>query len=193
MRHTDPVDRWRLAVAILSLVIFIALIAAFSGSKPMPINGDTLGREATESLEDYLGRARQSVDKQVQDNPQLMGYGLVSFTTPLDAQAAGEALAELPRVNAIQLQQRPVIALPEPTVGMSRGKTFAQQLELKNLKHSEIYGAVVWAQYEDMEKLTKNKAVLAVEVLPPDAAWLRFSVKPGGAVNQKYTEQQPTK
>ena len=63
MRHTDPVDRWRLAVAILSLVIFIALIAAFSGSKPMPINGDILGREATESLEDYLGRARQSVDK----------------------------------------------------------------------------------------------------------------------------------
>lgn len=197
MNPNDLVDRWRIAVAFVSLVALVALFIGFSGrdliSKPMPINGDVLGIERSESTQDYVVRAQRSLQQQLDDDPQALGYALVSFSSPLTAYEAGQLLENQQRVNALMISGKPVLALPEPIAGVNRGETFAQQLDMHNLPDTKIHAAVVRGRYVDVEKLVAKDAVLAVEVLPPDAVWLQFSVRSGGGGDRKYTAPQPAR
>lgn len=197
MNPNDLVDRWRIAVAIGSLVVLVALVIGFSGrdliSKPTPINGDVLGAESAESTQDYVLRAQHSLQQQLDDDPQALGYALVTFNSPLTAQEAGQLLEKQQRVNALMVSEKPVLALPEPIAGVTRGETFTQQLDMHNLPDAKIQAVVVRGRYVDVEKLVANDAVLAVEVLPPDAVWLQFSVRSGGGADRKYTAPLPAK
>ena len=197
MNPNDLVDRWRIAVAIVSLVALVALVIGFSGrdliSKTTPINGDVLGQETAESTKDYVARAQRSLQQQLDDDPHALGYALVSFRSPLSTEAAGQLLEHQRRGNALMVSGKPVLALPEPIAGATRGETFTQQLDLHNLPNAEISGAVLRGRYEDVEKLAAKDAVLAVEVLPPDAVWLQFSVRSGGGADRKYTAPPPAK
>lgn len=156
----------RVVVAGLSTAALIALVLALGQSdrvsKPMNINGDSLGMD-NETPEDYQARARISLEEA--DEPS---FALITFTEPLNAGEASILLKPLPRVNA-RLTETAAIPLPEPIKGKSRADV---------LGNEPIPGVIVYASGDLLRTVAKDKRVFAIEVLPPDAAWGRFGIRP---------------
>lgn len=145
-------------------------------AKPMLINGDSLGQETSESFDTYVNRAAQSIDMARADG-DYVGYGLVTFTQPQSAQSVGTVVENITRVNAIQVAGSPVVGIPEP-VKSTRGDYIAHQLKIHDLPINEITGVVAYDRVSVLAMLIDAPEVAAVEVLPSDAAWNRFSVRP---------------
>ncbi|MDO5098846.1 MAG: hypothetical protein Q4D85_08805 [Corynebacterium sp.] len=176
----DTIDRWRVAIAGFSCVVLLAAVAVLSGSdrvaKPMRINGDSLGQETSESFDEYVRRATESIAS-AQSNGDYIGYALVTFRPAQSAQVAGAVVGNIARVNAIQIPDNPVVGIPEP-VHTSRADQIVQQLHIHNLPADKITGVVVRDRISALARLSHDPAVAAVEILPPDAAWNQFSVRP---------------
>ncbi|MCK7636667.1 hypothetical protein [Corynebacterium pygosceleis] len=183
------VDRVRTGVAVVSVAALVGAVAWLSTSdrvaKPMPVNGDVLGRDHGESLDDYRERAAASL---VSAPAGDAGFALVTFRDPQPAAAAAEVLeqADIGRVSALVLEGAVPVALPEPTGDEGRAEVFDRTLTrignslgtADGLFDPRLRGVVVWDDGTALRGLGTVPEVLAVEVLPPDAAWGRIGVQP---------------
>ncbi|GAB2504117.1 hypothetical protein CATRI_08605 [Corynebacterium atrinae] len=171
------------AVAIIALVG--ALIFAFfddATSKPLAPNGDIVGKEASEPYSVYAARAADSVAEA--HDP---AYALVTFTHPLTPEEAQTALGSVGRVNAMVIASASPFPLPEPVDGASRASVFhtelgriAQMLSgVGQVPVPERFDAVVVYDSGDaLREVASHANIATVEVLPADASWGRFGVRP---------------
>lgn len=176
----------RRIVAVLAAVAFAGfLVLAFlddATSRPVAPNGDMLGTEAGESFEDYSARAAESLAAATDP-----AYALITFAEPLTPAEAAEVLEPLDRVNALVVALAPPFALPEPVDGETRADVFDRELGrigdsltgIGNVPVPERVDAVVAHDTGDtLRVVATDDAVDTIEVLPPDAAWGRFGVRP---------------
>lgn len=182
------VDKWRKIIAIICVLGLVAVLLVLSFSdrtaKPMSLNGDMLGQDVSESLADYRGRAADSLAAAPADEP---GFGLITFTEPATPAVAAEVLAGLGRVNAMIMLSAPPISLPEPVSGETREDVFNRELDRIDYSLAgvgditaprEINSIVAWDDGEAFRAVAEHESVLIVEVLPPDASWGRFGIRP---------------
>lgn len=182
------IDRTRKIVAVVALLLLAGVIVALSFSdrtaKPMAINGDVVGRDSGEPLDDYIARAEASLEEAPAEEN---AFALVTFPTALGSADASAVLEDIGRVNAMILLSAAPISLPEPIVGETREDVFDRHLD--RLQRSvegigeistprEINSVLVWDDGEALRDLSSDPAVLTVEVLPPDAGWGHFGVRP---------------
>ncbi|MGD7003247.1 hypothetical protein [Corynebacterium halotolerans] len=182
------VESWRKTIAAVCVIGLVAVVLLLSQSdrtsRPMAVNGDAVGQETGESLESYVGRAEQSlVEAPAGEN----AFGMITFAAPLDPESAAEVLSGLERVNAMVLLSASAMPIPEPVAGETRDDVFRRQLDRVDdslagigdiTAPRELNGVVAWDDGEAFRSVAADPAVLAVEVLPPDAAWGRFGVRP---------------
>lgn len=156
----------RVLLAGVSTAVLIVLVFVLGHSdrvsKPTNINGDVVGMES-ETPQDYQARARITLEEA--NEP---AFALITFVEPLNAGEASVVLEPIPRVNA-RMTETVVVPLPEPVAGASRADI---------LGHDPIPGVIVYAPGDILRKVAADKRVFAIEVLPPDAAWGRFGIRP---------------
>ena len=177
-RDLDVIDRWRFIIAVVSVAALVVLITATAGQHHTPpprLVGDELGRDNDETLTDYVQRAQHGFSTAA---PGDEVYALVTFRQPLTAQAAGAVVQNIARVNAFEVGFAPVVGIPEPVKGVNRGDSLVHHITLKQMNPLDVRGLVVHDSVEKLHVLAKNSKVLAIEVLPPDATWGSFSVRP---------------
>lgn len=174
----DTVDRTRKFVAIGSVILLIVVVLILGRldlGKPIQYyNGDQLGRDTSESLEAYIARADESLEK-----AQEPAFALVAFENSLNPRVVGNLLekAGVSRVNvAIPAGALPV-ELPEPTAGASRADVLTQQLQMQRAPEL-IDAVVVYDSGDELRELAGNEGVLSVEVAPVDAAWGLIGIRP---------------
>lgn len=182
------IDRTRKIIAVAALLLLLGVIIALSFSdrtaKPMAINGDVLGRDSGEPLEDYIARAEDSLEAAPSDEN---AFAMVTFPTALGPADASATLEDIGRVNAMILLSAAPISLPEPVAGETREDVFNRHLD--RLQRSfegigeisaprEINSVLVWDDGAALRDLSTDPAVMSVEVLPPDAGWGHFGVRP---------------
>lgn len=185
---SEKFDKNRKALAIFAILGLVILIAALSFSdrtnKPMNINGDMLGQDSSETLQDYQVRAEESLTLTAADEDV---FALVTFTQPLEAAAAAQTLAGIERVNAMVLLSAAPMGLPEPVEGESRENVFKRQLERVQRSlagigdipaPTEINGVIVRDSGEQLRELISDEDILVIETLPADAGWGHFGVRP---------------
>ncbi|AFM07709.1 hypothetical protein [Corynebacterium pseudotuberculosis] len=175
----DQVDKGRMVIALASIALLMAAIAILSQSdktsKPMNINGDQLGRENSETLDHYVSRARGSLS-----DFEGQVFALATFNGRFSAEEIGAVLekAGVSRVNAVVPGGTTVIELPEPARGASRASVLTQQIRIRGKDEGDIRSVVVYDDVEALRNLQKDSKILAVEALPPDAAWGRIGIRP---------------
>lgn len=178
----DGIDITRSIIAVVAIILlvtgFIFAMNSDRTSKPMLINGDSLGALSGETLEQYQARAAETLAEanqaQEPDQRTTNSFGLVTFTEPLSAAEASELLAGLDRVNAVLTEQNLVpVAIPEPTGGETRADVFRRAVG-----EQPIIGVIAWASAGQFSDVAANQRAFAVEVLPADAAWGRFGIRP---------------
>lgn len=182
------IDRTRRIVAVLALLLLIGVIIALSFSdrtaKPMGINGDVLGRDSGESLDDYITRAEASLEVAPSEEN---AFAMVTFQTALGAADASATLGDIGRVNAMILLSAAPISLPEPVAGETREDVFTRHLDrlqrsfegIGEISAPRVINSVlVWDDGASLRDLATDPTVLSVEVLPPDAGWGHFGVRP---------------
>ncbi|MDO4685112.1 MAG: hypothetical protein Q4A92_01070 [Corynebacterium sp.] len=156
----------RVVVAGLSTAALVALVLALGQSdrvsRPTNINGDSLGMDS-ETPENYQARARITLEEA--NEP---AFAMITFTEALNPGEAGVLLEPIPRVNA-RLTDTAIVPLPEPVKGKTRADV---------LGNEPIPGVIVYAPGDVLRKVAKDSRVFAIEVLPPDAAWGRFGIRP---------------
>lgn len=184
----QKLDRIRKLVALLALLILVIAVVALSFSdrtnKPMAINGDVLGQDSSESLEQYVDRAAASVAQTPADDN---AFALVTFSPALDPADAAGAVDDIERVNAMVMLSAAPMGLPEPVAGETRADVFDRQVDrlrrsldgIGNVQAPEVInGVIVWDDGEALRALAQVPGVLAVEALPVDAGWGHFGVRP---------------
>lgn len=183
----DSVDRGRLILAVVAVFVLLALLVVASRddatSSPPAINGDMLGQDG-ESFGEYVQRARSTVDAAPEEEN---AFALVTFAEPLTAGQAAEVTGGLGRVNAMIVGISPPMALPEPIAGENREDVYIRQFEL--VAHSlrgigdlpvpyQLTSVIAWDDPVAFRSVASDPRVTAVEMLPPDARWGDFGVRP---------------
>lgn len=178
-----PAPRWRrppVLVLLGALVLILAIVLALSGSdrtaKPMPPNGDVLGPAQGESAEAYGQRAGESLEEALAGWPEEESWALVTFHRPVSGVTAGDVSAPIQRVSAVLSGGGAPVVVPEPVAGTSRAETFARVG--MGGEDAPISGLVVWDRPSVLRAVAEEPTVLSVEVLPSDAQWGRFGVRP---------------
>lgn len=152
--------------------------------KPVAPQGDMLGMDSRESFDDYATRAEASLADAPADQP---AFALLTFAEPLAPAEAAEVLEPLGRVNAMVIALAAPFDLPEPIAGETREDVFARQFDriahslsgVGNVPVPERIDAVVAYDTGDaLRGVAADPAIITAEVLPPDAAWGRFGVRP---------------
>ncbi|WP_070976583.1 hypothetical protein [Corynebacterium sp. MC3] len=133
------------------------------------LQGDALGAEQDETAPEYAARAEQSLEEAAQEGEQAH-FALVSFGHPLNPEEADAVLRPVGRVNAVitELGANPV---GEPAPGASRA-------EILRGVSAHIEGAVVYDAVAHLADVNDVNDVFAVEVLPADAVWGAFAIRP---------------
>ena len=166
-----------LTVAALGVIGYAAFDDATS--QPMAVAGDQLGPDPDESFSRYRERAAASLDGAVEGEN---AFGLVTFARPLSAEEAAEALEGIKRVNTLILGQAAPIAIPEPVEGASRAdvirRKFAHLSRSLGVAPDAVSAVTAWDDAAAFRQLARDPEVAAVEVLPPDARWGNFGVRP---------------
>ncbi|AIT61440.1 hypothetical protein [Corynebacterium doosanense] len=183
----DSVDRGRLIIAVVAVVALLAGLWWASRddatSQPPAINGDMLG-QVDESYDQYVERAADTLATAPEGEK---AFGLVTFAEPLDAAQAGELTAELGRVNAMLVGFSAPMPLPEPVGGATRAEVYERQFgavadSLAGIGNvpvpRELTAVIAWDEPEAFRALAGDGRVAAVEMLPPDAVWGDFGVRP---------------
>ncbi|MDO4761416.1 MAG: hypothetical protein Q4A31_05815 [Corynebacterium sp.] len=177
----DSVDRWRYGISITSLVIIFSAVVYMGDkdyvAKPMGIGSDTLGPDSDETFSEYHQRSLSTVATALEEHPHDHAYGLVCFNQQLSAPDAAATVAKLQRINGLQIGGYPIVGIPAP-VNIGLAQHFVQQAELKRLDSNDIRCVVAHDEPTQFSALQSDPRVASIEVLPPDAAWGRFSVKP---------------
>lgn len=181
-------ETWRKVIAVCCVLGLIAVVLVLSQSdrtsQPMPANGDVLGQDNGESLESYVERAQRSLAEAAAGEN---AFGMVTFVEPLAPAPAAEVLSDLGRVNAMVMLSASPIAIPEPVAGETREDVFHRELDRIDRSLAgigditaprEINGVIAWDDGDAFRSVAADPAVLTAEVLPPDASWGRFGVRP---------------
>ncbi|AKK09197.1 hypothetical protein [Corynebacterium testudinoris] len=175
----------RVVGGLAMLALVAALIFAFfddATSRPLAPNGDTVGKESAEPYSVYAARAADTLA--AADDP---AYALVTFTHPLTPEETQAALGSVGRVNAMVIDSAPPFPLPEPVDGASRSSVFHTQLDRIALMLSgvgevpvpeRIDAVVVYDAGDSLREVASHTDIATVEVLPADASWGRFGVRP---------------
>ncbi|GAB3940687.1 hypothetical protein [Corynebacterium tapiri] len=168
----DGVDRTRVGLATASAVGLVGLLvfASLNSEPPAQVgsNGDVLGPEGGQTLSAYRDEANQTLAEAPQDQP---AYSMVTFSSTLTPQEVGEITSELRRVNAVVSQANAPRPIPEPVEGATRAEVFQQYTD-------GLDAVIAYDTPEALKPLLDDPRVLAVEVLPPDAVWGAFGVRP---------------
>lgn len=165
------------AVALAGALVFAYVDDATH--RPVAPQGDMLGTESGESFSSYVQRAGASLAE-----ADETAYALVTFAGPLDPAEAAAVLEPVDRVNAMIVALAAPFPLPEPVAGETRRDVFERELgriadSLAGVPSPERIDAVVVRDGGDvLRAVASQPQVAAVEVLPPDAAWGRFGVRP---------------
>lgn len=188
--------------AVIAIVCVLGLAVALvmmSGSDrvnaPMNVNGDVVGAESGEPLEDYAARAAESLrtpppladGSEASDSDRH--WALVSFDPPADAETAAAAVGGIDglRVGTMYVGQIVSRSLPEPIAGETRADVFERELELlrrsagpvvQGTEGAGLTGLLVRGTLEQLRSIEGRPGVAAVEALAADAAIGRFGVRP---------------
>lgn len=149
-------------LTVVALVAGIWLLGAQTGVEPVPM-GDQLGPEPGESIEEYSARA--SISLREADEP---AFAMVAFASPLGAAEAADVLAPVGRVSAVM----PPGAAPVVVGEGDRAANFALAVP------TDLAGAVVRDSAAVLREVAADERVRVVEVLPPDAVWGAFAIRP---------------
>ncbi|OIR42588.1 hypothetical protein BJP08_04630 [Corynebacterium sp. NML140438] len=133
------------------------------------LQGDALGTEQGETAPEYAARARQSLEEASQEGGQAH-FALVSFGHPLNPLEADAVLRPIGRVNAV-ITDGGATPVGEPAPAKSRAGVFQGVA-------SSIDGAVVYDTVAHLADVNDVNDVFAVEVLPADAVWGAFAIRP---------------
>lgn len=176
--------RRRIAALVLLCLVIAAAVFGLSRSdrtaKPMAINGDTIGRDASETLSDYQARSAAELAALGDDDTV---YALVSFSEPLSAAQAAGLISGVPltRVNALVFDGSKEIALPEPTAQRSREDVFAdwlRRVHAAGIDVPGIDGLIVYDRVGTIKMLAGRSGILAIQPAPPGAVWGRIGIQP---------------
>lgn len=167
-----------IAVVCVVGVVLVRLADSDRVAKPMPVNGDSLGFSTGETSVDYLQRADHSVAQSADP-----AFALVTFTSQIEVGLATQIVEPMGRVDAVVLASGQILPVPEPTANETRGDVFDRSIDQKNpdrdLSTPELIdAAVVYGPGAQLREVHANANVFAVEVLPADAAWGRFGIRP---------------
>ncbi|AKK03501.1 hypothetical protein CEPID_08255 [Corynebacterium epidermidicanis] len=162
---------------LAALIIVVAIVGAGfddNTSKPMLRNGDQLGMEPNESFSQYQQRVVGSLDRDGD------GWALVTFDHPLTVEEAGRVTAtwNIQRVSSLTLTQAKPVAIPEPIAPETRADVVRRTADSSPEVAGGISGALVFARLAQLRTLAQEPTVVAIEVLPRDAAFGRFGVRP---------------
>ncbi|RSZ62763.1 hypothetical protein EAH68_09235 [Corynebacterium hylobatis] len=169
-------------VALAGVLIFAFFDDATH--KPVAPQGDMLGMDSGESFGDYAARAEASLIDAPADQHAFV---LLTFAQPLAPAEAADVLEPLGRVNAMIIALAAPFDLPEPIAGETREDVLQRQLDriahslsgVGNVPVPEGIDAVVAYDTGDaLREVAADPAIITAEVLPPDAAWGRFGVRP---------------
>lgn len=189
MNTRGRASRRRLVTVSLAVVIVIGLLVyaladALHWQPTTGRNGDMLGQDGEETFAEYEQRAEASLQAAPAEEES---YALLTFARPLTAAEAGVETAELQRVNAMIVGMAAPYALPEPVEGATRADVYAHQFAMIGRGLSGIGNVPVPYQLtavvalddgEALRQAASQPRVATVEVLPPDAAWGSFGVRP---------------
>lgn len=169
----NQAKRWRGAIAALlagAVLYGCCYLVGVNNPPEQPLlQGDALGAEQDETAPEYAARAEQSLEEALQEGEQAH-FALVSFGHPLNPEEADAVLRPVGRVNAVitELGANPV---GEPAPGASRAEIFRGV-------SAHIEGAVVYDAVAHLADVNDVNDVFAVEVLPADAVWGAFAIRP---------------
>ena len=150
------------------LIGAVALLGSRTGVDPVP-HGDQLGQEAGESFDDYAARAASTLDSAPADEP---AFALVTFSRELTPEQASAVLEPVARVSAVAAAGASPEPVGEPAAGRDRTEIFRIAVGEK------IVGAVVRDTGRALRFAAADERIAAVEVLPPDAVWGAFGMRP---------------
>lgn len=186
---------WVMWLSVVCLVGLVVTVVALAGSdrmsRPQAVNGDMLGPDNSETVDEYLVRAAASVqeaqetqDAQDADAPR---WALVTPVTPAGPGELAEIFSGMPdlRVSTLMAGESRW-QVPEPADGHRREDVFEASREQVASSAGvglddpslDVLGVLVHATPADLRTLADRPGVLAVEALPPDAAYGRFGLRP---------------
>ncbi|MDO4908709.1 MAG: hypothetical protein Q3962_02505 [Corynebacterium sp.] len=168
---------WAIILVIIIAGGFAFMMQAKYTVPVAHINGDTLGRDASESLGDYQDRAKQELDA-APDGVKL--WALVTFKQVVSTQEAAQAVKELGRVGSVVVDVGTPIAVPEPTGTEDRTAVFDRTIahySQAGAKISGVAGLVVYDTKEKLEQVAAESAVLSVEPSDADASRARMGIQ----------------
>lgn len=157
------------AAAGLAAVVAVSWVVGVLNPVPQPVpRGDQLGMEDGETRSEYAARAALTLPE-ANDGGKV--FALVSFTQPVSAGQAADAVEGVGRVNAVVAKQYAPVAVPEPTYGATRADVIDAAVD------GPVAALVVHDRGEVLRAVGGRQGVLAVEALPPDAVWGSFGVR----------------
>jgi hypothetical protein len=182
---------WLSVACVVGLVVtVVALAGSERMSRPQAINGDMLGPDNSETVDDYLVRAGASVQEaetqaaQGSDEPR---WALVTPLTPAGPEELAEIFSGMSALRVSTLMAgESRWQVPEPADGHRREDVFTASREQVAASAGvglddpslDVLGVLVHATPADLRELDDRPGVLAVEALPPDAAYGRFGLRP---------------
>ncbi|MDN5582283.1 MAG: hypothetical protein ACTH2Y_00780 [Corynebacterium sp.] len=196
---------WVMWLSVLCLVALAGTVIALAGSdrmsQPQAINGDMLGPDNSETLDEYVARAGTTL----QDTPDTGDTGdearwaLVTPVEPAGTQELTEIFSGMSGVRVSTLlyaNSRWEIA--EPADGHRREDVFAGARDQVAANAGvgeddpalDVLGVLVHAAPDDLAALDDREDVLAVEALPPDASYGRFGLRPVTAEEREQAQEQ---
>lgn len=178
-----------LAAVLLAVLVALGVVvfAWYDDATDRPAastNGDMVGMESGESFSEYQERSATSLAAAPAGEAV---FALITFTRPLDSAGAEQITADLDRVNAMLIGMSAPYSLPEPVAGESRAEVFERQFgriadSLAGVGEVPVpvrmTAVIAYDEGEALRGIAGAEEVAAVEVLPPDAAWGRFGVRP---------------
>lgn len=180
---------WLSVVCLVCLAVtVIALASSERMSRPQAINGDVLGPDNSETVDEYLTRAAESVqDAEPTEPADAARWALMSPADPADPDELAEILSGMSalRVSTL-LSAESRWEIPEPADGHRRADVFAATREQVAASAGvglddpslDVLGVLVHGTPAELRELSGRPGVLAVEALPPDAAYGRFGLRP---------------
>lgn len=206
----SPVMALLSGICVVMLVIVLAIASTSDRvSKPQNLNGDVLGPEPWEAVDQYVVRADESLESMQNESDRLKHgqpvvedpkfWAMVTFGRLLDAKEAAQVYEQEPtlRVSTAIIGGVSTRFLPQPSKSASEQDLLEDQLDLAAAyadvpiddERLGINGFLVYGDAETLMDVKKLPDVKAVEVLPSDAARGRFGIRP--VLSTGFTDKEP--
>lgn len=178
MKRAAAVTACVCAAVALAVAGLWALGSSAIRNAPAPTyQGDKVGIEQGETLDEYRQRARESLRDATGPT-----WALVTFAAPLDPGDAAQGVAPVARVSAVVFLEEAPRAVPEPVAGEGRAEVFAREAGRSAAETGEapqgVAGVLVRDEAEVLREVAGDPRVVAVEALPADARWGAFAIAP---------------